>query len=762
MNVAKKAIENLKTNQRVASLLASSGMSANDLTKLAMDNPAYVALGSIGPDLFVFVPDFKPPFGPPIRSIASFLEDFYNKVDPYIADYEAILEQTMASGGSIANALTGGLLDSISGVGQQLSAVFLSALEDFATTQYDWWGIMGSGVPAGYDEQTFFWSDMLHYRKTYEFGASLWRNAKTDQERAYALGWMTHLGTDVVGHSYVNEKCGGPFRLHWQRHHVIETHMDAYVYGREFGSQSQYQSLCGAAQHLWIAFEKNGTSHSSFFQPGTRPPFDPNDASAMKTAWDVDSDLPDSIKDLLVRALAETYPTANSPNPQAADDLAQCADHPSILPTGYPTKDDINTAYFYLYKYVKMITTDYYKLQPPEAPPMFPWPDFPSPPGSPENDGSSDGGLSLWDILLSIFAWILYIAECLAYLPAMAAAGLLGPVTYPVRDAIYQYVELPLYNIWLSLHYLRALTGYATPLPKEITPALHTLGIGFVDNWSLLEAELADLSGGLLGSTPTPGIKSEPSGSRKYGYPLDAVMDPKSAIPTLPAQFQSLFNNKEGYSEFVRPWRWPAKDMEGDTIPTENPNLSGASSPFVSGMNPYDLMADMPGDNDFRHKLEQSKSADETVELVKAALNGALNGTVAGTAHKHLGDPADYSAYVIATLTRNGTDKNKPANFNLDADRGYGFKCWDWKRRADSKNGTTVLASPDAYQNAAHPSKSDHQYFAPQHAGAGWEQSDLLPHAPQPASDPVERNLVDPVKAAIPVAVRYIDNERKY
>ena len=29
---------------------------------------------------------------------------------------------------------------------------------------------------------------------------------------AFALGYMTHVGTDTVAHSFVNAQCGGPFR----------------------------------------------------------------------------------------------------------------------------------------------------------------------------------------------------------------------------------------------------------------------------------------------------------------------------------------------------------------------------------------------------------------------------------------------------------------------------------------------------------------------------------------------------------------------
>ncbi len=787
MNVARKTINDLPGNPRVAAILGSNGLVANDIVSIATDNPAYVALGSIGPDLFVFLPDFKPPLGPPIYKIMKFLQGFYDTIDPYIGAYEASLGPVVDQGMSIANALTGGLLQTTTDTAQQVTNIFVTALEDFVTDQYDWFSLLGSGVPSGYDEQTFFWSDMLHYRKTYEFGARLWQNAKTDQEKAYALGWMTHLGTDVTGHSFVNQKCGGPFRLHWQRHHLIENHMDAYVYGREFGSQPMYQSLCGAAQHLWIAFDDDGTplppSHvtppsnllnsgggltTSFFLPQNRPTFDPKDKQATRAAWDVDSDLPEGLKDLLIQTMKDVYPDLPPSHKTPAGSKEQCADHPAILNGGYPMQSDVGisdfyvatipnhgdmeTAYFYLYKYVKMVTTDFYKLQPPSAPPVFPWPSFPSPPGNPNGDGSADGALSVWDIVLDILAWILFIGECIALLPAYAAAAVLGPLTWPARELVYQFIELPLYNVWLSLHWVLSITGYACPLPGEITPALHTLGIGFQDNWNLLEAELNDLSGGLLGTPHIPG--SEPSGfDRDESYPRDAVTDPQSSIPTIPNQIGSLFDNSEGYSEFSRPWRWPRADNEGDNIPTETPRIGAAAGPYRSGQDAYTLMTDAPGDKKFRELLENAASADATGDPNNNTVNLVTTGI---KANLHLGDPSDYSAYVIAKLTRDNV--SDIANFNLDADRGYGFLCWDWKRRED------ILAAPNAYSNKPpfakvnSPLNSSHTYQAPSQAGTGWDKWDILVN--QPANHPSQHNPWDQNNP--PVKIRYLDREGKY
>ena len=65
----------------------------------------------------------------------------------------------------------------------------------------------------GYGDNMFYWSDIFHYRKTYQFARQLFKNAtdpsnadlyaKTEQLQAFALGWMSHCATDVIGHSFV-------------------------------------------------------------------------------------------------------------------------------------------------------------------------------------------------------------------------------------------------------------------------------------------------------------------------------------------------------------------------------------------------------------------------------------------------------------------------------------------------------------------------------------------------------------------------------
>ena len=632
------------------------------------------------------------------------------------------------------------------------------------TKQYDIFGLLSSGVPQGFDEQTFFWSDMLHYRKTYEFAHELWTSATTDQQRAFALGWMTHLATDVAGHCFVNEKCGGPYRLHWQRHHLVENHMDAKVYDSEHGTQSIYNMMSNSALHLWIAFNPDNSSRIdclNFPQPGPTYATGDDTPSQLdrKSKWDYDSDMPDDLAAYLAAALKAVY------NPSiAASANGAAAAAPQIIEAitsgrtdGYASADDITNTYWWLYKYVKWTTTDYYSIRRPDPPDVIIVQPFPSPPGSgaaaPGPGATSDN--SAWQdflsFLLSLFSWLTYIAQVLAY-PATVIAGIINSAgTYPIRDLLYETLELPLYNAWLSLHWYLAMTGYLMPMQNEINSGLNTLGVSVLDTWPGIDASLNDLSGGLGGvTTPT----TEPSGHNSdRAYPRDVVEDPSNTVTAIinAALSKTCGGATTAPSEFTRPWRYPTENDAGAGIPFETP-LSVAS-PYVAGQDPTVLMGGAPGDNATRAAFEAAKNETETIGLARTNIAN----------HKTLGDPVDYSSYVMAMLTRvHAGDAQHPiANFNLDSDRGYGYKCWDWVRSEGVTGVPTPYFRGSSYDTDPHGHRAYHAPVAP---GTGWCADDIAPPAPAGGtpSSPAEAPAMQDESKERPVRIRYIDLEEKF
>jgi hypothetical protein len=412
MDVARKSIATLNQNAGAAAQFAIPGASALQIQNIAINNPAYVALGAIGPDIFFLLPDFKKPWGARIWGAMNHVRDLYMWLDDnFIGPFEDTMGSVAGALDEEVNALSGGVVESLAQVSSATFALLRESTFVLATRSYDFFGVLGSGPQAGYDEQVFFWSDMLHYRRTSEFPAYLWAHAgdadpsgeadpdyfaQADARRAFALGWMSHVAADITGHCFVNEKCGGPFRLHWQRHHVVENHMDAHVYRSEFGLQTQYQDLTCSALHLWIAFNTDHTSRQNFFftQPGPSYLTGTDAASVLdrKAQWDVDSELPDHLAKYLAAALRAVYPPdifAGNPN-----GVGQCAGHPTIMSAiddtsdGYPSAHQIAVTYWWLFKYTKLTTTDFFKLQPPPAPVTVPAVATISPPGT----GASDPG----------------------------------------------------------------------------------------------------------------------------------------------------------------------------------------------------------------------------------------------------------------------------------------------------------------------------------------------------------------------------------
>ena len=99
--------------------------------------------------------------------------------------------------------------------------------------------------------------------------------------------------------------------------------------------------------------------------------------------------------------------------------------------------------------------------------------------------------------------------------------------------------------------------------------------------------------------------------------------------------------------------------------------------------------------------------------------DGTLTGEREFDGTNPLGDPVVFSTYLIGQLANN--PKNFLSSFNLDADRGYGYLCWDWERVPSSTGGSQ-------------PKDGMNHVFPPP---VTWpEGSGSLPGDPPPKPDP--------------------------
>jgi len=626
-----------------------NGEDVTELGRILGALPNFAALGAVGPDLFFFLPDFRDKTIEGVRislssvlvKVLQFLEDLYAAIDPYLTKWEHYLGPASEGLGEEMSRLTGGLSEVLGGIFGELNAILTTAIEDFFVKQRDWWSFFSLGFNEGTDEQAFFWSDMLHYRRTGAFGRSLLRHAQAlgddrrDGARAYALGYLTHLATDVSGHALVNAISGGPFRLHWQRHHLVENHMDADWYLGDPLSPRQppnYPQFTESALYYDIAFDKANAPVSRPSYPTGRTM---RDHWVRKRKLDLDSEMPDHIAQLLLDAIEETFY-------QAGDK------HPKILQgtDGRPTIGNVKEAYKLLFRYLKLSTVDGFSHEKPEPPLVFPNLDFPTatdPKDSPPGDDSSDSNFfdDLLDFLLSVARVLAYIGEVVLWFATLPWAVLADLGTYPLRYALYYLLELPLYYVLKNFRSTLVQTGYLHPMDDEVDQSLVKIGNNQVEIWTQVRTQVEDPFGGV-----------RPSGE---GPPPTTFRDPKG-YPHL---------NRD--DDYKHPWEYP-HDSPVEQKPTTTSPYPTAS-PYARDADPAMLFQAQQPDAVIRDGLETATSPDDadTIGLHLAP-------------DRHMGDSVNLSKYLIWLASRADRGAVELVDWNLDADRGYGYHGWDWCR----------------------------------------------------------------------------------
>jgi hypothetical protein len=196
------------------------------------------------------------------------------------------------------------------------------------------------------------------------------------------------------------------------------------------------------------------------------------------------------------------------------------------------------------------------------------------------------------------------------------------------------------------------------------------------------------------------GLDASTRGTETGGFGLDRAY-PRAMVMDLdpPWWDKAPIDAALTYSEFVAPWRYPAHNLAGMRNGWEAPRTH--VGPYLQGDDAKILMGGMQGSDVARRRFEAATRPSETeavsTELIQ--VDGA-----------NLGDPIDYGAYLIGQLTGSwqsptgyfAHDWQHPLpDFNLDADRGYAYQCWDYTRIVSSTplGGTLPLdfARPDQW-----------------------------------------------------------------
>lgn len=420
---------------------------------ILLNNRDLAVAGALGPDIFFWAPDYT------ICQVLLKIFDAWDSLvklydDSIISDIVDAVDAIKGAVGSVLEETIGPSYDLIMRVVeefQETAALFEETLKygalsaaigvdnliadmgSLPTVTHRVFDMFKPPLQDGKPESEWYWFDMLHYRYVGDFAANLLRNAVQPGQKAYAYGYLTHIATDLVGHGYVNQIVGGPYRTHVQRHVVMESFLDTWAL-------SNYKRKD-------IAFE-------------------------LVDYLNLPEDLPGGVVDMLHRAFLNAYDGKPHPYLMGGD--------------GFLTRDDILTTYSLFRRITGLMES---KIRKPEEPFSEVMQiledalrDFSPPPSPPDIFG---GDCSVWDFLsfgITEKSWDCYkkaieaIGEFFEYL------GELLEWTFESIKKIFQFllalpttaivavvvgllyvIQLSIYKVLTSLRDYLALSGILYP-----------------------------------------------------------------------------------------------------------------------------------------------------------------------------------------------------------------------------------------------------------------------------------------------------------
>ncbi|MEP6665164.1 MAG: hypothetical protein ABJA81_01835 [Nocardioidaceae bacterium] len=741
----------------------------------------FTSIGAIGPDIFFFSEDWSNEIlGPRSDDIMLALAIYYFFDAASEDDWEPLLvildgvNSTMAgfirfliklqkiwndfvkvwdktvgplvdAASELLDDLTGGILGSLkTALEELLNAIEAIGVEELSTF-VDLWGQMNTVIAKGWPEDSFLWSDMTHYRRTSATCQALVKQAegfrdgtpegeeRFEQFLAFSMGWIVHVGTDTIAHTFVNEQCGGPYRDHPTRHHLIENHIDAWNYSQSglggtiptdpWGKTDDYPEVSSSA--LWFQVQLTPDDP----QGKQRPSPLSDDPDTRKEQLDVDGEMPTWMSEGIVAALIDTF--ADHPHPKiyqgkAYQDqidsgkltaaikavtghgldrpfqelLDAIAPAPSFeVPLGFPLPWEVGTAYRLMVTLYKLNFNGGWELPKPRVPDFIivpPLSDFTNLFQPPDFSGVGSGNPieDACDVFIALVQWLVKEIAAAIKLLGDLIKMLLSPFTFPVRALLYE-LAMKIWDVATKTHEVMAHTGLLMPHAEARYP----------DNGELMWPNEIDLPLITLGATIDGAFEQaladaiDPFGNLDKNQ--DVIVSHSTRDPSYPFYpvLQYHADDTPGHRhppddwEFHRPWAYPSKsEFESGGTNTEIPTPTetydpsmcdpqgppGAfkpmrPGPYAEGTTPDQVFfrTDAGFDAEGRAEYEAAQSPWQT-DLLNERFIGKARARVSP-----LGDPVPFSAYLIGRLVN---PTGYATQFNLDADRAYAYLTWDWIR----------------------------------------------------------------------------------
>jgi Zinc dependent phospholipase C len=528
----------------------------------------FANLGAVGPDLFYAMLDY----GDELQG----MENFIVKVGGTFQCISELMEKINRFVLGVAEDFIPALQPIEETLGLISSVVRESLLALVIDAGFNFWPTFQAQRQQDEPRKKWFWSDYGHYIRTGQLVSHLLREATQTGNpnlRAYALGYLCHYVTDTIGHGYVNQVVQAPYRLYWQRHHLVETFIDAYEWDRWHIAQPAPQPPTTEEQPLdrvTTTPNQRGTGaplsfarlHDHIFI-GDSTLGDPVDDIVEKVCKEIESGLfqlgiaentdqpaPDDQEfrawtDLMVRALHDTYDTDSLRPHRLGGD-------------GFPTADDIAGAYGVLRLYFKVSTED--KIEVPKFPDIST--DISEalkkflndlennlkrlrPPSLPSFDGSFSWD-ALWDAIVDAVEYAANFLDDLAKTVFDAIRDLIRTGVTVINDAIKVFLYLlnsGLYSVYRQLRLVLVLNAYTAPLAEELE--INFGGPPF--NTSFLWQSVGNLP---PGQYPVEQILAEEDRTRSTYRPFQPpksatgrVEQPSTPVPApfVPPEFGRLF-----------------------------------------------------------------------------------------------------------------------------------------------------------------------------------------------------------------------------
>ncbi len=214
----------------------NSSQEIDEVIKGMIDHPTYLNAGTLGPDfLFFNTKDMPGPVGKLFdlyRDVAKFVNGFKESISvilKFIEDAKEKAEDAMSN--SVVLSQVQGLVGDANTAISGISATIEEKVKYHITKAVDVFSLLKNPIQVGDPLNKWWWFDTLHYRRTGSFAQALFENSiPSSKYHAYAMGYLSHIGSDVVGHPFINMLTGGPYRHHPQRHKVIETYQDVHAF----------------------------------------------------------------------------------------------------------------------------------------------------------------------------------------------------------------------------------------------------------------------------------------------------------------------------------------------------------------------------------------------------------------------------------------------------------------------------------------------------------------------------------------------------